>query len=505
MSPAVLDRPIIAPCRVAARYRALWLTKPAPSRSAALTGAIWEEAPRRLTHLGQRDGPGIFLANGGRLSLEPDGWLRFETPECRSPSLALLYIRAAEVTLLGLTGPVSEAAGLPIGIERARTSWEETFLTGDAVEHRPAQLLPFLISRLTYGGAGGFEPDVANLRFVMSTAPYRPGVRLGQLVATVRPGRFRLPSRAEPGSRLRIQVGDLGGSDPAAILSLGATLLVVHLASRGLLGDPPVELRRPLHAWKAFASDPSCRATARLNPGGERSAIDLQRHYLAAVERHLAALPGWAPELCGQWRSALDRLAAGQQVGWIEWQRRLERSERRIRLEPTWKELGGWNDRWAAVLREAGVDRNAVTSESDPAAVDQAVARWVAAGGPGAQGALGYLRVRRGVAELDAESDRVGLGDHTDGLVGPEQIENARVSAPPDTRAAVRGKWVRRLGATEQRVRFRCDWHGVWDQIAGTSIDLSDPEAARAEWRPEGAATGQGDLFSGLRDWLDRF
>jgi hypothetical protein len=505
VSTTVLDRPIIAPCRVAVRYRALWLTKPAPSRSAALTESIWAEAPRRLTHLGQRDGSGIFLANGGRLSFESDGWLRFETPECRSPSLALLYIRAAEDTLLGLTRPVSDAAGHPIGIERRRTSWEETFLTGGVLDVWPRQLLPFLVSRLIYGGAGGFEPEVANLRFVVSTAPYRPATRLNQLVGTVRPGRFRLPSRAEPGSRLRVQVGDLGGSDPAAILSLGATLVVVHLASRGLLGDPPLELRRPLHAWKTFASDLGCRATARLIRGGERSAIDLQRHYFAAVERHLDALPGWAPELCGQWRTALDQLAAGRQVGWIEWQQRLEGAERRIRAEPSWKDLGGWNDRWAAVLQEAGVERDAVTADADPTAVDQAVTRWVAATGPSARGALGYLRVRRDVAELDAEADRVAVPGQTGGLVGPEQIENARVSAPPDTRAAVRGKWVRRLGATEQRVRFRCDWHGVWDQVAGTSIDLSDPEAARAEWRPEGAATGQGDLFSGLRDWLDRF
>ncbi len=508
MPPVRLD-----PCRVTAIYRASWSTRPAPSRPAALANAILAEARRSLTHLSASNGPEIFLANGSRLSVDDVGLLRVETPECRDPSLAVLYVRAGERTLLELAARISLGAIGAIAIERVAGGCYESFFLPEATADWAGRLLPFIVSRIVYSGTGGFDPTTASLRFVLSPEPYRSEANPARLLTADRVSRLRLKPLTLPGRWFHIRSGDHGPSDSAAILAIGATMLVAHLVARTAASPAPWGLGQPLRAWRAFAEDSGLRTKARLTDGRSLTAIEMQRHYRELIEQRIDEFPAWAGGHCELWRTTLDRLEARQRVDWIEWQVRLRRLERRILAEPNWQALAEWNDRWEGVLGTrhsalgARLGGEGSGSEVDgEEALDRAVAAWASAQGAKGDGALEYHRLGRSLRALDAAANRADSagGAGTGRVFNDAQIDNARVSAPSDTRAAVRGKWVRRLGATDQRARFRCDWDGVWDLVAGTSIDLTDPGTVAAEWRPRGAPTGQRDLFSGFIEWFER-
>ena len=493
-----------APCRITALYQASWVTRPAPSRPGALAAGLLAEARRSLTHLSAPNGPEIFLPNGSRLSVDQAGLLRIETPECRDPSLAVLYVRAGERSLLELAERLSLSTPGAIAIGRVSGGWHESLFLPDATTDWADRLLPFIISRIIYSGTGGFDPSTASLRFVMSLQAHQLQANPARLLKGERVSRLRLKPPTVPGRWFQILAGDHGPSDSAALLEVGATMLVAHLTSRA--ATPPAwRLRQPLRAWRAFAEDSSLRTKARLTDGRSLTAIELQRHYLELVEQRVEDLPTWAGSHCDLWRSTLDRLEARQRVDWIEWQVRLQRLERRIQSEPEWQSLAGWNDRWDGVVGKLGL--TGLTSAEDGAdALDRGIKGWASAQGVRGDGAVGYHRLGQSLRALDAAANRVDpAGAAGTGRVFTDaQADNAQVSAPADTRAAVRAKWVRRLGATDQRARFRCDWDGVWDLVAGTSIDLTDPGITAAEWRPRGAPTGQRDLFSGFIEWFER-
>ena len=139
-------------------------------------------------------------------------------------------------------------------------------------------------------------------------------------------------------------------------------------------------------------------------------------------------------------------------------------------------------------------------------ALGRALARWASAHGDSVAEVLRYHRLRNELLEIDAAARRLerDRSSARGKLFSDGDLEEARVAGPADTRAALRGKWVSRLGGTEGRTRFRCDWGGLWDLVAGTTLDLRDPSATAAAWESPGSRAGQGDLFAGLRDWLNR-
>lgn len=197
-----------APCRVIAIYRASWVTRPAPSRPAALANALLAEARRSLTHLAASNGPELFLANGSRLSVDEVGLLRVETPECRDPSLAVLYVRAGERILLELADRTSLGVTGAIAIERVGGGCHTSFLLPETTTDWADRLLPFVISRMIYAGTGGFDPTTASLRFILSPEAHQSESNPARLLKGDRVSRLRLKRPILPGRWFHVLAGD---------------------------------------------------------------------------------------------------------------------------------------------------------------------------------------------------------------------------------------------------------------------------------------------------------
>ena len=55
---------------------------------------------------------------------------------------------------------------------------------------------------------------------------------------------------------------------------------------------------------------------------------------------------------------------------------------------------------------------------------------------------------------------------------------------PQDTRAAIRGRYIRRLSS--DRDRYYSGWAGIRDARKGLRLDLSHPFCRRARWKKAG-------------------
>ncbi|HVM95568.1 MAG TPA: proteasome accessory factor PafA2 family protein, partial [Candidatus Acidoferrales bacterium] len=65
---------------------------------------------------------------------------------------------------------------------------------------------------------------------------------------------------------------------------------------------------------------------------------------------------------------------------------------------------------------------------------------------------------------------------------GVGDIAGAIVQAPPDSRAALRGRFIRELSGAGER--YVADWSGIFDCQARCCVDLGDPFAESADWGP---------------------
>jgi hypothetical protein len=123
--------------------------------------------------------------------------------------------------------------------------------------------------------------------------------------------------------RLQISIGDSNLCEEAEYLRVGTTMLVLDATEAGAM--PPVpRLRRPLKALRRIIADPALEARVHLSGRRDWTAIQIQRFYLDACKRFLAArpdAPAEAHDLVHRWEDVLDRLETdpGSLVGRIDW------------------------------------------------------------------------------------------------------------------------------------------------------------------------------------------
>ncbi len=127
-------------------------------------------ARRKLIHLCEGCGAdGMFLANGSRFYVDAGLHPELATAECVDPWQAVRYIEAGHRILAGLVAslPDGRSSGSEIvclrnnvDLSGGETTWacHESYLhTRPACELR-TQLIPHLVTRIVYTGAGGFNP-----------------------------------------------------------------------------------------------------------------------------------------------------------------------------------------------------------------------------------------------------------------------------------------------------------------------------------------------------------
>ncbi|MCZ6889143.1 MAG: proteasome accessory factor PafA2 family protein, partial [Gammaproteobacteria bacterium] len=121
---------------------------------------------------------GVFLSNGARLYLDYGAHPEYAAPECAGhPGELIAHVQAGHAILQRIALEVEalpEVASVRIWRSNVdywtRQTWgcHENYLTKRAVGELAKDLVPFLVTRVVYAGAGGWNPNHYGLEFSLS-------------------------------------------------------------------------------------------------------------------------------------------------------------------------------------------------------------------------------------------------------------------------------------------------------------------------------------------------
>ncbi|MDA8277957.1 MAG: Pup--protein ligase [Actinomycetota bacterium] len=392
----------------------------------------------------------VFLGNGARLYLDVGSHPEYATPECDSLYDLVAHDKAGERILEGLVYS-AEARMHEEGIrgdvylfknntDSAGNSYgcHENYLTtrSDELNRFSEVLIPFLVSRQIYAGAGKVLQTARGP--IYSIAQRAEHIWEGVSSATTR-SRPIINSRDEPHAdaerfrRLHVIVGDSNMSEYTNFLKVGAMSLMLKM-----LEDPGVVLRdmsieNPIRAIRDISHDPTCTRKVRLNNGRELSALEIQSEYLEKAIRFATTNPLSEAEAKAleMWEYVLtkiadDPLSLGREIDWVI----------KYNLIDAYMNKNGYSLNHPAV------------SLIDLQYHDVSRERGVF-----------YRLNRRNLVER---------------MVDDETIDKAMEFAPTTTRARLRGEFIKK--ANEKRRDFTVDWvHLKLNDQAQRTVLLKDP------------------------------
>jgi hypothetical protein len=368
------------------------------------------------------------------------------------------------------------------------------------------QIIPHLVSRIIYTGAGGFNSFSPGVVFAISPRAFHlPLVRSDSSTSSRGIFHFKDEPLGRAGShRLHLLCGESLCSETSTWLKVGTTALVVAMAEAGLRPGDAVEIRDPINAMRDFSKDTKCERTVETVGKKWLTALEIQCHYLELAEKHVRArfMPSWAEDVCREWRRALNSLVESSSemettLDWaIKWA--LYREHARSR-GVEWETLVRWNSilsRLGHALEDKGYYHRPITvsfvlGPDSPVRDDvERLTPFVRERGLRWDDLNAVLSLRQELFEIDtrfnqlvgegifAGLDRAGaLTHHLDGV---DRIEEAVTEPPAGTRARIRGEAIRRLSRVAGK--SKTDWTGVWDFETGRFLDLSDPFEKHERW-----------------------
>jgi proteasome accessory factor A len=396
----------------------------------------------------------VFLENGARLYLDVGSHPEYATPECDAIDDLVVHdkagerileelVRSAEQRLReeGIRGEVylfknnTDSAGNSYGCH-------ENYLVerdGDFSKFTDV-LIPFLVTRQAYAGAGKVLQTARGAMFCISQRAEH--IWEGVSSATTR-SRPIINTRDEPHAdaerfrRLHVIVGDSNMSEYTTFLKVGTTSILLRMLEEDPSPWRDLSLENPIRAIREISHDITCRRRVRLANGRELSAIEMQGEYLMRAQR-FAARKGLAPlekRALDMWEHVMERLEAdplslGTEVDWVVKYHLIEAYRARHGLALT-------HPRVALI---------------DLAYHDVTRAR-----------SLYYLLERRDALERIA-TDR--------------QIQEAVTTPPQTTRARLRGAFIKK--AKERKRDYTVDWvHLKLNDQAQRTVLCKDPFKAR--------------------------
>jgi Pup amidohydrolase len=375
-----------------------------------------------------------ILANGARL-YNDHGHPEYATPECASLQDLVAHDRAGERIVWECAQRRMDAIRFPVSLYKNNTDFHgASYGTHEAYLMRREvppdtlirALIPFFLTRQIFAGAGkvGVEADRAQAIFQLSQ---RADFFNTEASVDTLHNRPIVNTRDEPHAsptkyrRLHVIVGDANMSEWATAMKVGTTALVLSLLEQGW--TPGIEVRNPVSTIKQLSRDQDLRWRVTLTDGRTISAIDLQRLYLAEAKCRLVGLSEDTDWTLAEWQGILDTLErnvtrAADRVDWVA---------KRTLLEQFMEQEGiGWEDPTMQSLDLAYHD------------VDPEVGLYHGLEQAGA--------VRR--------------------LVTDARIDAAMSCPPPDTRAFIRGMFVKRFGKSVRSI----GWNGVAFQHEGEDL-----------------------------------
>ena len=486
------------------------------------TAGLLAIARKQLSHLPDGHSTGLFLANGSRFYIDAGDHPEVSSPECLDPWDVVRYSKAGDLILEQLAEGVRTAdpriARVLIFKGNVDYSAATTWGAHESYGHRAhvgvlqRRLMPHLVSRVIYTGAGGFNPFSHGLEFMLSPRVAHLTHAFSAESTTQRSIiHTRDESLAAHGYRRQHLIcGESARSDVATWLKVGATALVVAMIEAGVPCGEDVALAAPLEALRTFARDPGGRETAAMASRPPMTALQIQRRYLDRAVHHAGDrfMPKWAGAVCERWADVLDRLERGpaavaSRLDWaMKWKIYEERARRRgieWATTPAWTHVVETLERARldAVPRIDRLSVDLVLARAGPLrAAVTALASYVDAHGLRWRDLDEFLSLRQQLFEVDTRFgelganslfsilDASGVLDHQ---VDDDAMPDARYEPPAAGRARVRGAVIR--DAARERRRLVCTWEAIWDPATDAHLDLSDPFSEREVWERSTSAT----------------
>ncbi|MHB8439853.1 MAG: Pup--protein ligase [Acidimicrobiales bacterium] len=392
----------------------------------------------------------VFLENGARLYLDVGSHPEYATPECDLITDLVAHDKAGERILDHLVAG-AEARLREEGIrgviylfknntDSAGNSYgcHENYLTSrrDDFAHYTEVLIPFLVSRQIFAGAGKVLQTARGAVYCLSQRAEH--IWEGVSSATTR-SRPIINTRDEPHAdaerfrRLHVIVGDSNMSEYATFLKVGTTSILLRM-----LEDPGTVLRdltleNPIRAIREISHDLTCRRKVRLANGREVSALDIQSEYLTRALRFRDTHGFSAQE---------DRAL----------------------------------DMWEHCLKGLDSDPMSLQRECDWVAKHHLIEAYRARHGV----PLGHPKVAlvdlqyHDVNRARGLYYRMEARGRMERITDDDAIDEAMARPPETTRARLRGEFIRR--AKERRRDFTVDWvHLKLNDQAQRTVLLKDP------------------------------
>ena len=392
----------------------------------------------------------VFLENGARLYLDVGSHPEYATPECDSLRDVVTHDKAGERILESLVASAEvrmREEGIKGAIflfknntDSAGNSYgcHENYLTTrtDEFSRYAEVLIPFLVSRQIYAGAGKVLQTARGPIYCISQRAEHIWEGISSATTRSRP---IINTRDEPHAdsekyrRLHVIVGDSNMSEYATFLKVGTTAIMLRI-----LEDPGFVLRdlsleNSIRAIREISHDVTCERKVRLANGRELSALDIQQEYCEKARKYCdqKGLPPEEETALEMWEHALqgiakDPLSLDRECDWVIKHNLIEAYRSRHDLSLADPQLSLLDLQYHDVNTSRGVF---------------------------------YKLQSHGMVER---------------IVTDQAIDYAANNPPPTTRAKLRGEFIAK--AKEKKRDFTVDWvHLKLNDQAQRTVLLKDP------------------------------
>ncbi len=398
----------------------------------------------------------VFLENGARLYLDVGSHPEYATPECDSLLDLVTHDKAGERILESLLES-AEARLREEGIkgdiylfknntDSAGNSYgcHENYLTSraDDLNHYSDVLIPFLVSRSVYAGAGKVLQTARGAVYCVTQRAEHIWEGVSSATTRSRPiinTRDEPHADAEKYRRLHVIVGDSNMSEYTNFLKVGAAAIMLRMLEDESVVLRDLTLENPIRAIREISHDMTCTRKVRLANGREASALDIQGEYLNRALKY-AQTKGFPEEetrALGMWKHCMealekDPMTLDREIDWVIKFKLIEAFRARHDIPLSHARVGLLDLQYHDIHRERGV----------------------------------YYRMQqRGLVER---------------MCTDEAIDTAIETPPQSTRAKLRGDFIK--AAKEKKRDFTVDWvHLKLNDQAQRTVLCKDPFKSKDE------------------------
>jgi proteasome accessory factor A len=398
----------------------------------------------------------VFLENGARLYLDVGSHPEYATPECDSLLDLVTHDKAGERILESLLES-AEARLREEGIkgdiylfknntDSAGNSYgcHENYLTSraDDLNHYSDVLIPFLVSRSVYAGAGKVLQTARGAVYCVTQRAEHIWEGVSSATTRSRPiinTRDEPHADAEKYRRLHVIVGDSNMSEYTNFLKVGAAAIMLRMLEDESVVLRDLTLENPIRAIREISHDMTCTRKVRLANGREASALDIQGEYLNRALKYAQTkgFPEEETKALAMWKHCMealekDPMTLDREIDWVIKYKLIEAFRARHNLPLSHARVGLLDLQYHDIHRDRGV----------------------------------YYRMQqRGLVER---------------MCTDEAIDTAIETPPQNTRAKLRGDFIK--AAKEKKRDFTVDWvHLKLNDQAQRTVLCKDPFKSKDE------------------------